>query len=461
MRHQPCQPNPELSARAPAISAKGIAKSSNLASAVLLASPFPASGFAATHADAYPVFTVILAVLAGVLGLSASLLYRHMHLREEELRRRADNAEAELRALLLMTDEAVLVLSPDGTVRAANPASEEVFNRAADRIVGESLTEIIAQPLALSELTKHGPVNFETTAKRGGEDFAQVEMLLSPVELTTGRGYLALVHRALAEAPAEPQKSFHAAPDVRAAVEKFTHDLNNQLTSVLGNLSLALMSRPGDPSSHQRVLEAKKTAIRAQILSHDMQAFMNPELQEEYSQPATPEKILTELQAHNPDMTDTNCTILPMPKMAPPAKVPPERDSGPTRILILDDEEAICMLVSSVLDSAGFEVTTATSVAFALESCKEALESGSPFALVICDLSLPGDVDGVTALKQLHAIDRNLKAIVSSGYDSDPVMRDFRKSGFCGAMSKPYDIGKLIRTVGSAIAEDASLRKSA
>lgn len=119
------------------------------------------------------------------------------------------------------------------------------------------------------------------------------------------------------------------------------------------------------------------------------------------------------------------------------------------------------MLVSSVLDSAGFEVTTATSVAFALESCKEALESGSPFALVICDLSLPGDVDGVTALKQLHAIDRNLKAIVSSGYDSDPVMRDFRKSGFCGAMSKPYDIGKLIRTVGSAIAEDASLRKSA
>ena len=461
MRHQPCQPKLESSARALAAPAKGIVKSSSLASAVLLASPFPASGFAATHADAYPVFTVILSVLAGVLGLSASLLYRHMHHREEDLRRRADNAEAELRALLMMTDEAVLVLSADGTVRAANPASEEIFNRAADLIVGQSLTEVIAQPLALSELTKHGPVNFETTAKRGGEDFAQVEMLLSPVELSSGRGYLALVHRASADSAKEPLKPFQASPDVQAAVEKFTHDLNNQLTSVLGNLSLALMSRPGDPSAHQRMLEAKKTAIRAQILSHDMQAFINPESQEEHSQPYAPEKIISEQESHNPDMTDTNCTILSMPKLASPVKANPERDAGPARILILDDEEAICMLVSSVLDSAGFEVTTATSVGIALESCKEAVESGSPFSLVICDLSLPGDVDGVTALKHLHAIDPNLKAIVSSGYDSDPVMRDFRKSGFCGAMSKPYDIGKLIRTVGLAIAEDAPLRKSA
>lgn len=461
MRHQPCQPKFESSDRAPATPAKGIVKSGSLASAVLLASPFPVSGFAATHTEAYPVFTVILAVLAGILGLSASILYRHMHLREEELRRRADNAEAELRALLMMTDDAVLVLSPDGTVRAANPASEEVFNRSADKIVGEALTEVIAQPLALSELTKHGPVNFETTAKRGNEDFAQVEMLLSPVELTTGRGYLALVHRASADAPEKSRKPFAATPDVQAAVEKFTHDLNNQLTSVLGNLSLALMSRPGDPAAHQRMLDAKKTAIRAQILSHDMQAFMNPERCEEPSQPETPVEIPAENQAQQSDMPDTNCTILEMPKMALPANVTLERDSGPTRILILDDEETICMLVSSVLDASGFEVTSSTSVGAALDACKEAVESGSPFSLVICDLSLPGDVDGVTAMKQLHAIDPNLKAIVSSGYDSDPVMRDFRKSGFCAAMSKPYDISKLVRTVGSALSEDPSLLKSA
>ncbi len=463
MRHQPCQPSLRNSARAE-VPAKGNICSRSFAAAVFLASPFPAAELAGSNGDAYPVFTVALAVLTGILGLSASLLYRQMHHREEELRRRAENAEAELRALLMMTDEAVLVLSPDGTVRAANPASEEVFSRSVDEIVGAALTEVIAQPLALTELTKHGPVNFETTANRGKNDFAKVEMLLSPVELLSGRSYLALVHRTSIDAPEQPENRLKASPDVQSAVEKFTHDINNQLTSVLGNLSLALMSRPGDPSSHQRMLDAKKTAIRAQILSQDMQTFINPERSEPTdSQPADhPTTRIPKDQAEPPEMPDMNCTILSMPKMAPPPSPAPERDSGAARILILDDEEAICMLVSSVLDSSGFEVTTATNVSAALEACKNGVDAGNPFSLVICDLSLPGDVDGATALKQLHAIDPNLKAIVSSGYDSDPIMRDCRKAGFCAAMSKPYDIGKLIRTVGAALAEEpAAMRKSA
>ena len=450
MRHQPSQSKPDRSIRAFATPAKGVKGGAGFASAVLLASPFQGNGIAATQADVCPVFTVILAVLAGILGLSASLLYRHMHQREEELRRRADNAEAELRALLMMTDEAVLVLSADGTVRAANPASEEVFDRAAAEFVGEALTKVIAQPIALGELTKHGPVNFETTAKRGKDGFVQVEMLLSPVELATGKGYLAIVHQADATLLGDPKKRTAGKADVHGVIEKLTHDLNNQLTSVLGNLSLALMARPGDPATHQRMIDAKKTAIRAQSISHQMQTSINSEADGQPSKPETP------------NMTDMNCTIVPMPKIGTPSKVAPDRAAGPARILILDDEEAICMLVASVLDASGFEVKPATSVAAALQASNEAQESGDPFSLLICDLSLPGDVDGVQALKQLRAINPNLKAIVSSGYDSDPIMRDCGKFGFCAAMPKPYDVAKLVRTVGSVLAEDApAFRKTA
>lgn len=444
MRVQPSQSRQNRADLFPARPAKGIEGRIGFASAVVLASPFSEVGTGVMQADPGSVFTAVFAVLAGILGLSASLLYRHMHQRNEELSRRASNAEAELRALLMMTDEAVLVLSPDGTVRAANPAAEEIFNRGVDEFVGEALTEVIAQPLALGELTRHGPVNFETTAKRGKDQFTQVEMLLSPVELTTGKGYLALVHRTGVATPAEALKQPKKETDIQGTVEKFTHDLNNQLTSVLGNLSLALMSQPGDPATHQRLLEAKKTAFRAQMLSHEMQSFFNPEADEN---PSTPETSKTPNKPKNPDM---NCTILPMPKAKP------ERAPRSTRILILDDEEAICMLVSSVLDASGFEVSTATSVATALRLCTEALESGAPISLLICDLSLPGDTDGVEALRQLHAIDPNLRAIVSSGYDNDAVMRDCRKAGFCAAMSKPYDIAKLVRTVGEALAEEAA-----
>ncbi len=443
MRHQPIQSKPERPTWASPTKPKGAA----LASAAFLGMPFQDDGFAAVPSESGIVFTVILSALALVLGLSASLLYRHMHKREEELRRRAENAEAEQRALLMITDEAVLILTADGIVRAANPAAEELFGREADEFLGEPLTGIFAQPLALGELTKHGPVNFETTAKQGDERFSKVEMLLSPVELNGGRAYLAVVHLTREAESEEPQPSGTDAPALRSAVEKFTHDLNNQLTSLLGNLSLALMARPGDPMTNDRVLNAKKSAIRAQLLSQEMQSFLNP----------TADEPPTETPSAKTDMT---CTILPMPANAAPTKRT-EPAPGPSRVLILDDEEAICMLVSSVLEASGYEVCTAVTVPDALHLCEDALHSGSPISLVICDLSLPGETDGIEALRQMHAIDPDIRGIVSTGYDSDPVMRDCRRFGFCAAMAKPYDVGKLIRTVGSVLKQDAGLLMTA
>ncbi|MEO6785494.1 MAG: response regulator [Chthoniobacteraceae bacterium] len=392
------------------------------------------------------VFTVILAVLTVILGLSASLHYRHMHHRAEELRRRAENAEAELRALLMMTDEAVLVVSQDGKVRAANPAAEEIFDRPADEFVGEALGKIIAQPLSLGDLTKHGPVNFETTAKRGENGFAQVEMLLSPVELSGGNGYLALIHETRVAFSGDLVKKSPRKPEFESAIAKFTHDMNNHLTCTLGNLSLVLMARPGDPATHERVLSARKTAVQAQALSQKLQSLIQPS---EDEAPATPET------------SEKTRTILTMPNLNPSPKRPSSA-SGPSRILVLDDEEAICMLVASALDASGFEVTPATTVAAALEACDAAVRAGEPFAVVISDLSLPGEMNGIEALLRLRSIDPDIKAIVSSGYDGDPVMRDCRKYGFAAAVAKPYEISKLVRIVGYVLGGAAAeIRKSA
>ena len=444
MRHQPSQSKPERPAKASVAAPKGTKRGATLASMAFLGAPFQGDGFAAMPSDTGSVLTAVLAVLAAILGLSASILYRHMHHRQEELRRRAEDAEAEQRALLMITDEAVLVLSGDGKVRAANPAAEELFGREADEFLGKALTEIIAQPLALGELTKHGPVNFETTARHGEAECSQVEMLLSPVDLSSGKGYLAVVHRAReAEAAGPAQNS-----ELRSVVEKFTHDLNNQLTSVLGNLSLALMARPGDPATNDRVLNAKKTAIRAQVLSEQLQSLLNPPAEEQSAKP----------EPHS--NKDMNCTILPMPAN-PPSAMRTQPAPRPARILILDDEEAICMLITSILEASGYEVSSACTVADAVHVCDEAHHAGNPFSLVICDLSLPGDTDGIEALKQLRTIDPDIKAIVSTGYDSDPVMRDCRKFGFCAAMAKPYDVGKLMRTVSSVLAKDAGLLMTA
>ena len=415
---------------------------------VFAAAPYPAELIEGAPITGESVLIAVLAGLAGILGISAGLLYRHMHRAEECTRSRAQNAEAELRALLLMTDEAVLVLDPDGTVRTANPAAEEIFDRPLDQFSGMPLTDLIAQPLCLTELTKHGPVNFETMARRSGGEFPKVEMLLSPVEFGGRTSYVALVHDSKAAAqPGEGTKP--ALPDLAKPVGKFTHDLNNELTTIIGNLSLILMSTPSDPANHERIVSAKRTAVRAHSLSQKLQALAAGD----------------EIETGTPDSAPATApTIVRMPPPSASPAIPPNKSAAPhkPRILILDDEEAICALLATALNAMGFDVTEATSVRLALGACESALNEGKPFDLVISDLSLPGDMSGKEAVARIHAIDPRVKAIVSSGYDADPVMSDCRNHGFDAAIAKPYDIGKLARTVREVLAtRDEAIRKSA
>ena len=393
----------------------------------------------------------VLAGLAGVLGVSAGMLYRHSNREVERTTQRAQNAEAELRALLLMTDEAMLVLESDGTIRTANPAAEEIFERPADELPGLPLTELIAQPLSLAELTKHGPANFETMTKRSDGAFPKVEMMLSPVDYAGRVSYVAVVH-ASKTAPMPIISPDSRSPELMKPLEKFTHDLNNELTSIIGSLSLILMSSPSDPANHDRVVSAKRTAVRVHALNQNLQAIAHGE----QSESTTSE-----------NMTATTPSIVRMPMTNSTQHVSPtpgNRPNSPTKpkILILDDEEAICALLVTALGAMGFEATEATSVRVAIEECQNALREGNPFDLVISDLSLPGEMSGKDAVAQLRSIDPQLIAIVSSGYDSDPIMTDCRNHGFDGAIAKPYDIGKLARTVREVLATSSdAYRKSA
>ena len=127
--------------------------------------------------------------------------------------------------------------------------------------------------------------------------------------------------------------------------------------------------------------------------------------------------------------------------------------AGGGRVLVLDDEDAICALVTCALEPLGYEVAEAYDSLTAIRLYEEALKAGKRFDLVISDLTIPGSIGGVEALKRLRELDPNVKAIVSSGYAMDPIMADFRKHGFCGMIAKPYEISALGRAVASAMAD--------
>jgi CheY-like chemotaxis protein len=134
----------------------------------------------------------------------------------------------------------------------------------------------------------------------------------------------------------------------------------------------------------------------------------------------------------------------------------PEEDTkelvgGKGKILLMDDEEPVQDAAGEVLQYLGYDVETAKDGEEALFLYKKAKKEGTPFDVIIMDLTIPGGMGGKETVQSLLKIDPSAKAIVSSGYSTDPVMADYRKYGFKGMVIKPYSVKELSETVRRVI----------
>jgi PAS domain S-box-containing protein len=117
--------------------------------------------------------------------------------------------------------------------------------------------------------------------------------------------------------------------------------------------------------------------------------------------------------------------------------------AGKGRILVMDDESLIRLVIGNMLTELGYEAEFATDGEQALEIFADALESGRNFDAVLMDLTIKGGMGGLDCICRMMEIDPSVKAIVSSGYSGDMVLSNYLDYGFKGILTKPYEVEDL------------------
>lgn len=116
-------------------------------------------------------------------------------------------------------------------------------------------------------------------------------------------------------------------------------------------------------------------------------------------------------------------------------------------ILVMDDDMAVQKAITLILHHVGYSVTSVTNGNDTIEKYTEFLAKGTRFDAVIMDLTIPGGKGGKETVQDLLLIDTGAKVIVTSGYSNDPVIADYSRYGFAGALKKPFTMEELKRTL--------------
>jgi putative two-component system response regulator len=112
-----------------------------------------------------------------------------------------------------------------------------------------------------------------------------------------------------------------------------------------------------------------------------------------------------------------------------------------SRILVVDDDEDMCLLMHKRLQSEGYpDVSTAQTGDEALRLVAESVSSKQPYDLVLLDMRLPGDVSGRDVYNQLCQM-LDVPIVVVSAVDEKETIIDALKSGIVEEyIVKPVDM---------------------
>lgn len=122
-------------------------------------------------------------------------------------------------------------------------------------------------------------------------------------------------------------------------------------------------------------------------------------------------------------------------------------DGARPHALVVEDSDDLRVLLCTMLQELGFRVSAAADG----EEGLTALVTLGPFALLLTDVNMPGELDGVALAMRARDLDRGMRIVVMTGYGGDalaalppdiPLLRKpFRAGDLFEYLTAPYPNG--------------------
>ncbi|MCH8962544.1 MAG: protein kinase, partial [Bacteroidetes bacterium] len=142
----------------------------------------------------------------------------------------------------------------------------------------------------------------------------------------------------------------------------------------------------------------------------------------------------------------------PAPGRTPAPAVLALAEDGPARILVVDDEPELELMIQQKFRRQIHANTWLFSFATGGAEALEMLWADPEIALVLTDLNMPG-MDGLTLLGHLADLDHPLKAVVVSAYGDIKNIRTAMNRGAFDFLTKPIDLDDLETTIHKTLHE--------
>jgi PAS domain S-box-containing protein len=144
--------------------------------------------------------------------------------------------------------------------------------------------------------------------------------------------------------------------------------------------------------------------------------------------------------------------ILPLHEASSPVPAVPvtqATSNKPARVLVVEDEENVRVLLNEAFRAEGHDVTEATTGAEALKHLDK-----SEFDLMVCDLGLP-ELSGLHVARWVKEFRPDLPVIIATGFAEMIAEEDYQKARIDDVIRKPYALADVLNRAHALLATDS------